>query len=423
MSTQTDSIQLSAPSPALVHRRRRERTERLLAGLTVLLLLGAWVFGAYRLGADHATYLAQALPAAEFFERRGDLWLGTRTAADGGETLVGYVGLGEAPAYGGPLEMMVAINTAGEVAGVVVVQHRDTPSFFHKLAANDFFDQLLGKPITDDFMVGEDLDAVTGATISSEGVATAVRRSARELSLTGLGRAVPETPAQLKFGFPEIVLIALYGVAYYAHRPNAKFKNALRWGTMLAGIVFLGFWFNRPLTIAHITSLLSGYWPDWHTNLYWFLLVGGVFLVVTVDGKNPYCSWFCPFGAAQECLNAVGQVRLNPPRRWTTTLTWLQRGLAFGALFLGLALRQPSATSYEIFGTLFDFTGSRLQWALLFLILLGSLFIYRPWCNYLCPLRPVVDLVTYLRRWGRKQWRALWLKLQSKTSSAESRLP
>ncbi|TAK11806.1 MAG: 4Fe-4S binding protein [Anaerolineae bacterium] len=422
MTTQTAKIN-SVLSPAVVHRRRRERTERVLAGLTVLLLLGAWIFGASRQGADRAGYLAQALPEAESFERRGDLWVGTRTAPEGGETLVGYVGLGEAPGYGGPLEMMVAIDPAGNVAGVVVISHRDTPSFFHKLAANDFFDQLLGRPAGDGFALGEDLDGVTGATISAEGVAGAVRLAARDLSLAGLGQPVPEAPARLKVSLPEFVLVALYAVAYYAHRPNARFKNALRWGTMLSGIIFLGFWFNRPLTIAHITSLLSGYWPDWHTNLYWFLLVGGVFLVVTVDGKNPYCSWFCPFGAAQECLSAVGQVRLTPPRRWATALTWVQRGLAFGALFLGLALRQPSATSYEIFGTLFDFTGSRLQWVLLFLILLGSLFIYRPWCNYLCPLRPVVDLITYLRRWGREQWRALWLNLRSKTSSAESRLP
>lgn len=63
-----------------------------------------------------------------------------------------------------------------------------------------------------------------------------------------------------------------------------------------------------------VVSVLAGYWPDWHTNLYWYLLVGGILFVTTVDAKNPYCSWLCPFGAFQECMAAVSKAKVFRPR-------------------------------------------------------------------------------------------------------------
>ncbi|MCA9903579.1 MAG: hypothetical protein KC547_06960, partial [Anaerolineae bacterium] len=93
------------------------------------------------------------------------------------------------------------------------------------------------------------------------------------------------------------------------------------------------------------------------------------------------------------------------PRKWYGRLRWIQRALAFTALVLGLALRQPGAVSYEPFGTLFNLQGSWPQWVLLVLILFGSLIIYRPFCTYICPLDPVVDYIGEIRRPVKKLWR------------------
>ena len=69
-----------------------------------------------------------------------------------------------------------------------------------------------------------------------------------------------------------------------------------------------------PLTISRVSSFLLGFWPQWQTNLYWYLLIGGVLFIATADNKNAYCAWFCPFGAAQECMAAIDtndEVRSN----------------------------------------------------------------------------------------------------------------
>jgi polyferredoxin len=150
--------------------------------------------------------------------------------------------------------------------------------------------------------------------------------------------------------------------------------------------------------------LLSGYWPDWHNNLYWYLLIGGIIFVTTVEAKNPYCHWFCPFGAFQECLAVVSRPKRYYPRNLTQPLKWLQRGLALAAIVLGLALRRPGVASYEPFATLFDFRGTTIAWIFLTIIVFASLLIYRPFCRYLCPLDPVVDFIATGRRWLKEVW-------------------
>jgi len=126
--------------------------------------------------------------------------------------------------------------------------------------------------------------------------------------------------------------------------------------------------------------------------------------VTTTQSKNPYCYWFCPFGAVQECLAALTGAKPYRPSRLSTILKWVQRGLAFLAVLLGLALRRPGVAGYEPFATLFDLSGTTVQWILLIVVVLASLIIYRPFCSYLCPLDPVVDFIAEMRRWGQEVW-------------------
>jgi len=177
----------------------------------------------------------------------------------------------------------------------------------------------------------------------------------------------------------------------------------------------LGFIYNAPLTMANIHSLLLGFWPQWQMNLYWFLLIGGILFLLAIGNKNPYCQWFCPFGAAQECMGVIGGAKAREPKRYRELLRWTQRGLALFAVVVALWYRSPGLSSYEVFGTLFSFTGSSIQFVLLAIVLIASLFIKRPWCNHLCPLRPVMDFIRLIRIWMRE----LWQRLQTKPARAK----
>ena len=172
-------------------------------------------------------------------------------------------------------------------------------------------------------------------------------------------------------------------------------------------MVVLGFIYNSPLTLSYLDKFLIGYWPQWQTHLYWYLLIGGILFVFTVDNKNPYCEWFCPFGAVQECMGAIGGAKVRSSGRYQGLLGWSQRGVAWAAIVVALVFRNPGITSYEVFGTLFKLVGSNIQFALLGIVLVTALFVRRPWCTYLCPLRPVTDLIRMYRKWAKELWQQL----------------
>lgn len=386
-------------------RQQKQRRERLLIVLTVALVVAAWIFGYFTNGTEVAPLVPELLPGTAQVRTEGQLF----TALDADGNLIGYAALGSAPGYGGPIDILVAVDPEGNILNTQVVTERESPGFFRLVNSSDLIEEYNGRLVTDALQLGQDLDAVTGATVSAEGVAAAVRAATRQIADDALNVTIPPEEKSVQFGWPEAILLLLFASGYLTHKwRNRVWKKRARWGTLIAGMVFLGFVYTVPLTITMIISLLSGYWPDWHNNLYWYLLIGGILFVTTVDAKNPYCSWFCPFGAFQECVAAVSKAKLYRPRDLNEGLKWVQRGLALAAIVLGLALRRPGVASYEPFATLFDLRGTAVQWIFLALIVLASLVTYRPFCNFLCPLDPVIDFIAATRRWlkeGFARWR------------------
>jgi Na+-translocating ferredoxin:NAD+ oxidoreductase RnfG subunit len=379
--------------------------DRIIGMTAILSILAAGLIGLARSAADIAPYLQQVIPDASHFEKvNGDIF--AAYSSDFPPTLLGYVTTGKSYGYGGPMTVAVGVDLNGKILGVAIIRDNETPSYMKEVLQSDFIESLIGKHYQDPFKLYEDLDGVTGATYTARGIANSVLKGSHQIAEDQLNLIVPDQTAyKIKFGIPEIVLVFLFAAGYVGHRRKFKFKKQVRWASMLSGMVILGFIYNQPLTLSDINKLLLGFWPAWQTHLYWYLLIGGILFVFTTDNKNPYCEWFCPFGAAQECMAVLGDAKSVSPGRFRKILLWTQRGLAWLAILLALIYRNPGLSSYEIFGALFDFIGSSWQFVLLGIILVASIFIRRPWCNYLCPIRPVTDLYRTFRKWIIETWK------------------
>jgi uncharacterized protein with FMN-binding domain len=368
----------------------KTKRERAIAVASIILIAAAWVLGYTLENADIKPYLHQAMPTAERIEKSTN---GNYAAYSSGQ-LTGYISVGEASGYGGPMSLAVATDLQGMITGITVIRHRETPSWFKRIQENGFSSRLIGKSYSDQFKLGSDIDGVSGATYTSRGIANAAQQGSRLVAANNLNLSVPaQPPKKFIFGLPEIMLLLLFAIGIVGRRKSFRHKNELHWISMLTGMVVLGFIYTNPLTISIINKILLGFWPDWHTHLYWYLLVGGILFSLTVASKNPYCEWICPFGCAQECIGKIGGAKRYSITRYKSHLKWLQRGLALAAILIALMYRNPGISSYEIFGTLFDLKGSIPQFFLLGLVILASLFVHRPWCNYLCPLKPLEALV------------------------------
>ena len=81
------------------------------------------------------------LPDAEAFEAADGCYKGT----SGGET-VGYVFETEAKGYGGTVQVMTGIDTAGSITGVVILSHGETQGLGANAERASFTDQY--KPVS-----------------------------------------------------------------------------------------------------------------------------------------------------------------------------------------------------------------------------------------------------------------------------------
>jgi uncharacterized protein with FMN-binding domain len=370
--------------------------------------VACWWIGADRSAVDLGPFLNAAWPEAQAFkELEGGSY---RVQGSAGEVL-GYVTTGTASGYGGPLTMAISMNPNGVVESVAVVEHRETPSFFRRVIDARFLGRLTGKASDDAIVLNEDVDGISGATYTSLAMTQSVHRAAREIAVEFLELEMLPDERRVVFGLPEIVLIALFAIAVSRRRIKGKVSTVLRWTTLLGGLVFLGFLFNSPFVLAHINMVLIGYWPEWQTHIFWYILIIGLLLFKATEEWNVYCYDFCPFGALQEIAATIGGAK--PKKlRWSKLLLWAQRLLTVAAISLALIYRNPGLSSYEVFGTAFALEGSNFQFALLAIILLSSLFIYRPWCRHLCPLHKnaTEGLFDNTRRIARTAWQKLTKK-------------
>ena len=74
-----------------------------------------------------------------------------------------------------PITFLVGIDIQGNVLGVRILEYRDI--FGSEIKRKSFLRQFQGKSSKDPMTVGRDIDAVTGATISSHAVTFAVKKS------------------------------------------------------------------------------------------------------------------------------------------------------------------------------------------------------------------------------------------------------
>jgi len=106
-----------------------------------------------------------------------------------------------------------------------------------------------------------------------------------------------------------------------------------------------------------------------------------VLLVVGIISNKSICGWGCQLGLAQDLLFRVPTPKWKPP-------FWLSNGVrivAFLALIGGIVFASFDWIARVDPFMLFSF--KLVIPALLFVavILIASLFIYRPWCQFLCP--------------------------------------
>ncbi len=153
--------------------------------LSVVNNLTLPVVTANREARDRATYSSLIPDAADFSPLSTDVTGVTAfvEAADG----KGYAVIAQSKGYSGQVPMAVAFDTSGKIVNIIGQTNTETPGLGTKVKNESFTAQFIGRPAEP--MTINDIDAISGATISSKAALAAINEAIAAYQSAGNGAA------------------------------------------------------------------------------------------------------------------------------------------------------------------------------------------------------------------------------------------
>lgn len=381
---------------------------KILVSLAIISLICAGIYGLLPKSVDIESYVS-TIGGTDDFELltfsssyNGYLY----SIENGNGSSIGYVTVTEGYGYGGNTKVVINWSISGIIRDLYVPAHQDDTEWFDKLYRYEYLNQYINRAFSEPLVIGSDVDAVSGATVSSKGVAAAVQYG-RKLVAEQLGEPYPIPESSISFGYPEILLLFGLGLVIIIRSvPVLRKIKWLRYLTLLYGLLVIGMWLTVPLSLVNFVTWLTGNPPDLATGLVVYILFFGILGLAIFNGKNYYCFWLCPFSAVQEVTHGIGRGGVKPSPSWNKILRNVRYFILWLAVLLVLIFSRPSLSTFEPWGTLFSQNGSVLDWMLLAFTLAASFFIFNIWCKYLCPVGAVLDITIKVR----KKIASLWQK-------------
>lgn len=235
---------------------------------------------------------------------------------------------------------------------------------------------------------GAEAPAAGGAAPAGGGVQTAapvidfeaLLLEEAEEEATQLERVLERTSWVRVAGFGVLLLLATLTLATKSRR--------LRWTTLLATFLLLGFYDGGFLSVSHILAAIS-VGPSVFLGDLPLLMLAGFTVVTTLLWGRVFCGFLCPFGALQDLLERIVPRRLQRELPPVVHRRLLKLKYAILALILLPAVLGTGLTIFqyfEPFGTVFYLSSSLLLWTIAGGILLLSAIVPRFYCRYACPL-------------------------------------
>jgi NosR/NirI family transcriptional regulator, nitrous oxide reductase regulator len=191
---------------------------------------------------------------------------------------------------------------------------------------------------------------------------------------------------------------------------KAQRLRRFRFAYLVFTLVFIGWYGQGQLTIVNITALIESIrsgeggeflLSDPMSLLLWAFVIVSLF----IWGRGTFCGWLCPFGALQEFVSQLGD--LLRIKKWKLRLAtdaklkYIKYGVLVAVLLSALFAIpnteqvvevEPFKTAISLY---FDRAWPYVFWAVACLVL--SVFVYRGYCRYICPLGAALAVMGRVR--------------------------
>lgn len=299
--------------------------------------------------------------------------------------------------YQGPTECLISLNSEGVVQKIRVRKSYENEPYYGYLnedwSFRYLFQNLTMEEVATFDLVANEVEGVSGATMTSMAVAKGVVETAKQYVATTKQPEATPTPAW-SLTSAQIGSLIIFGLGILIALTNLRGISWLRACYQLVLIGYVGFVNGDMLSLA-----MLGGWAEhgipWKSAVHFVALMGAAIALPIGIRRNIYCSHLCPHGAVQQL------VRSRLP--WTWHLgKWSRRllriipvGLLGWAVVVS-ALQWPySLVDIEPF----DAYSIRIAgWATITVAIIGvvfSLFVPMGYCRFGCPTGSILN---YLRR-------------------------
>jgi|GEM_PF-450277 len=406
MSKKQPATQMIRPAPPVIQARLKtaDRAGDLstleknlwiaLGRLALISLVLAFFLGMMREGEDYETIIRLKYPEIKLTRINDNppvFQMGEKIGDMGN-----YIMIQEGQGYGGPFLIGIRIMDDAKIHEVMLLDNRETPAFIKKVDDARFPEQFVGKPVSDDFIVGRDVDAVSGATVSTRAGTMAIRSGAH-IAATQYFKLKPtwqKVPWNLGVG--EILIALIFILAFV---PSIHQKAPWKQLYMLGSLTIVGFYMNASISVSSLANLAQGYIPPLREHIVWWVLVFGSVLAIVFYGKNVYCYRICPFFWVEWLLAKVGGGKLKMSPALQKRSGYAANFCLWASLMLIFLSGHPGLGSYEPFAMMFSLNGVGVQWYILPLALIGSFFLSTFWCRFFCP---VGNTFRHMLSWRRR---------------------
>lgn len=295
--------------------------------------------------------------------------------------------------YGGPSDILIALEpNLDTISGIAVRESFDTQNYVDDITADTWFmDGFKGKmlsQIASRMPADDDIEGVSGATMTSMTIADAVYQTARIRSQTNtaLERQI--------FTLADITSILIVTAALLIAFTRLRGNKPLRIAFHLLLVGYLGFVNGHLISQALIVG-----WAQngiaWQLAPGLLALTAAALLIPLLTKRQIYCHHICPHGAAQQLLRNLlpKKWHWSPPARLAKILSLIPFLLIAAVLLIAMRHLSIPISSLEPFDAYLITIAGMATIAIAVIGLIASLFIPMAYCRYGCPTGAVLDFL------------------------------
>ncbi len=311
--------------------------------------------------------------------------------------------------YGGPINLQIYYTFDGKIKKIKVLEHYETKTYASKILNENYLKQYYNKTSTDKFIIGKDIQAVTGATITANAINEIIFQATRNVNKYIFQKQIISVPSysQKKELLKTFLFLIIYIITLALFLLNIS--QTIRIAVLILNVFFLGIIYSGGVSFSHILNI-KNFFVNPLLNIFIITLIILTLITTLIFGRL-YCGWFCPFGAVTEILFQIKRffekryrktlgkeidIEFLEDKKIVKQLRKFEKYFRYIKYALALAIFIfPTLIILEPFQYMFNFTKlSMIKVTYLIIILIFCILFIRLWCRYFCPLGALLAIIS-----------------------------